>query len=126
MSGLNITQRRVGDVVILDQDGKIALGETNRSLHDSLKGLAESDDLTACCPRGAPVIQWPADMTTTARIERVEAPRAQSPYHQGRRMADRRRRRRIVAVFAAALSRLAPDLAHMGAGDGAVACFRRW
>ena len=44
MSGLNITQRRVGDVVILDLDGKIALGETNRSLHESLRSLAESDD----------------------------------------------------------------------------------
>ncbi len=44
MSGLNITQRRVGGVVILDLDGKIALGETNRSLHESLKGLAESDE----------------------------------------------------------------------------------
>ena len=44
MSGLNITQRRVGGVVILDLDGKIALGETNRSLHESLKVLAESDE----------------------------------------------------------------------------------
>ena len=44
MSGLNITQRRVVGVVILDLDGKIALGETNRSLHESLKGLAESDE----------------------------------------------------------------------------------
>ncbi len=44
MSSLNITQRRVGDVVILDLDGKIALGETNRSLHESLRGLAESND----------------------------------------------------------------------------------
>ena len=44
MSGLNITQRRVGGVVILDLDGKIALGETNRSLHESLRQLAESDD----------------------------------------------------------------------------------
>jgi anti-sigma B factor antagonist len=44
MSGLNITQRRVSDVVILDLDGKIALGETNRSLHNSLRGLAESND----------------------------------------------------------------------------------
>ena len=44
MSGLNITQRRFGGVVILDLDGKIALGETNRSLHESLKGLAESDE----------------------------------------------------------------------------------
>ena len=44
MSGLNITQRRVGDVVILDLDGKIALGETNRSLHESLRQLGESDD----------------------------------------------------------------------------------
>ena len=44
MSGLNITQRRVGDVVILDLDGKIALGETNRSLHESLRGLADSNE----------------------------------------------------------------------------------
>ena len=44
MSGLNITQRRAGDVVILDLDGKIALGETNRSLHESLRGLADSNE----------------------------------------------------------------------------------
>ncbi len=44
MSGLNITQRRVGGVVILDLDGKIALGETNRSLHESLRNLADSDE----------------------------------------------------------------------------------
>ena len=44
MSGLNITQRRFGGVVILDLDGKIALGETNRSLHESLRTLADSDE----------------------------------------------------------------------------------
>lgn len=44
MSGLNITQRRVDGVVILDLDGKIALGETNRSLHESLRGLADSNE----------------------------------------------------------------------------------
>lgn len=44
MSGLNITQRRVGGVVILDLDGKIALGDTNRSLHESLRGLADSNE----------------------------------------------------------------------------------
>jgi anti-sigma B factor antagonist len=44
MSGLNITQRRVGGIVILDLDGKIALGETNRNLHTTLKGLAESSE----------------------------------------------------------------------------------
>ena len=43
MSGLNITKRRVGGVVILDLDGKIALGETNRSLHEALRELGESN-----------------------------------------------------------------------------------
>ena len=43
MSGLNITQRRVGGVVILDLDGKIALGETNRNLHEALREIGESD-----------------------------------------------------------------------------------
>ena len=43
MSGLNITQRRVGGAAILDLDGKIALGETNRSLHEALRKLGESD-----------------------------------------------------------------------------------
>ena len=44
MSGLNIKQRRVGGVVVLDLDGKIALGETNRNLHETLKGLGAANE----------------------------------------------------------------------------------
>jgi anti-sigma B factor antagonist len=39
MSGLIIGQRKVGDVVVVDLDGKVSIGETNRQLHEALKAL---------------------------------------------------------------------------------------
>lgn len=39
MSNLNIAQRRVGDITIIDLEGKVTIGETNRQLHDALKRL---------------------------------------------------------------------------------------
>lgn len=39
MSSLSITQRPVRDIVILDLEGKILLGETNRQLHEALRQL---------------------------------------------------------------------------------------
>ena len=39
MSGLNITTRDVGDVVIVDLAGRITIGETNRQLHEALRVL---------------------------------------------------------------------------------------
>lgn len=41
MSALNITKRQLEGVVILDLSGKIALGETNRSFHESLRELVK-------------------------------------------------------------------------------------
>ena len=32
MSNLNIAQRRVGDITIIDLEGKVTIGETNRQL----------------------------------------------------------------------------------------------
>ena len=39
MSDLNISQRQSGNVTILDLGGKIALGESNRALHDAIRAL---------------------------------------------------------------------------------------
>ncbi len=39
MSELNISQRESGSVTIVDLGGKIALGESNRALHDSIRAL---------------------------------------------------------------------------------------
>ena len=39
MSTLNITGRQMDDVNILDLDGKILLGETNRQLHEAIYEL---------------------------------------------------------------------------------------
>jgi anti-sigma B factor antagonist len=39
MSDLNISQRQSGNVTIIDLSGKIALGESNRALHEAIRGL---------------------------------------------------------------------------------------
>lgn len=39
MSELNISNRQSGNVTILDLSGKIALGESNRALHDEIRDL---------------------------------------------------------------------------------------
>ncbi|MFL6467172.1 MAG: STAS domain-containing protein [Pyrinomonadaceae bacterium] len=39
MSSLSISKRQVGDVYILDLDGKILLGETNRQLNEAIYEL---------------------------------------------------------------------------------------
>ncbi|NOT47756.1 MAG: STAS domain-containing protein [Acidobacteria bacterium] len=39
MSGLNINKRQVNGVVVVDLDGRIALGESNTELHQSLRQL---------------------------------------------------------------------------------------
>lgn len=39
MSELNISNRKSGDVTIIDLAGKIALGESNRALHEAIRGL---------------------------------------------------------------------------------------
>ncbi len=39
MSNLTINQRQMGGVTIVDLDGRIALGESNTQLHQSLKQL---------------------------------------------------------------------------------------
>ncbi|HTH38422.1 MAG TPA: STAS domain-containing protein [Pyrinomonadaceae bacterium] len=39
MSGLTITNRQVQGIVIVDLDGKVALGETNSQLHEALRKL---------------------------------------------------------------------------------------
>ena len=39
MSNLTIGQRKVDDITIIDLDGKVALGETNRQLHEALRAL---------------------------------------------------------------------------------------
>ena len=39
MSNLTITQRREDDLTIIDLEGKVALGETNRQLHEALRAL---------------------------------------------------------------------------------------
>ena len=39
MSNLTIGQRVTGDITILDLEGRITLGETNRQLHEALRAL---------------------------------------------------------------------------------------
>jgi anti-sigma B factor antagonist len=39
MSDLNISNRQSGNVTIVDLSGKIALGESNRALHEAIRGL---------------------------------------------------------------------------------------
>lgn len=39
MSDLNISNRKSGSVMIVDLAGKIALGESNRALHEAIRGL---------------------------------------------------------------------------------------
>jgi len=39
MSELSISNRQSGDVTIVDLSGKIALGESNRALHEAIRGL---------------------------------------------------------------------------------------
>jgi len=43
MGELNITKRQVQGVVIIDLAGKIALGDSNRQLHDSIRELIQED-----------------------------------------------------------------------------------
>lgn len=44
MSDLNISTRKSGDVTIVDLSGKIALGESNRALHEAIKSMVEGGD----------------------------------------------------------------------------------
>jgi anti-sigma B factor antagonist len=44
MSNLNITTRRSGDVVILDLNGQIRLGESNINLHNAIRDLADAGE----------------------------------------------------------------------------------
>ncbi|HTH39074.1 MAG TPA: STAS domain-containing protein [Pyrinomonadaceae bacterium] len=37
MSGLNINKREVNGVLVMDLDGRVSLGETNRQLHEALR-----------------------------------------------------------------------------------------
>jgi len=39
MTSLTIQERQLGGVTIIDLDGKILIGETNRQLHDAIKTL---------------------------------------------------------------------------------------
>jgi anti-sigma B factor antagonist len=39
MSNLTITERRDDEITIIDLEGKVALGETNRQLHEALRAL---------------------------------------------------------------------------------------
>ncbi|MGQ0541415.1 MAG: STAS domain-containing protein [Blastocatellia bacterium] len=41
MGDLNITKRQIQGVVIVDLEGKIALGETNRQLHETIRLLVQ-------------------------------------------------------------------------------------
>jgi anti-sigma B factor antagonist len=43
MSNLTITKRQREGVVIVDLDGKIALGETNRQLHEAIRVLVQEN-----------------------------------------------------------------------------------
>ena len=38
MSGLNIGKREVDGILVMDLDGSVSLGETNRQLHEALRG----------------------------------------------------------------------------------------
>jgi len=42
MSDLNISTRQSGGVTIVDLSGKIALGESNRALHEAIKNLIDA------------------------------------------------------------------------------------
>lgn len=42
MSDLSISTRQSGGVTIVDLAGKIALGESNRALHDAIRGLTDN------------------------------------------------------------------------------------
>ena len=44
MNNLNIAERRIDSVVILDLEGKIRLGEGNLELHESLRRLVETGE----------------------------------------------------------------------------------
>lgn len=44
MSELNITKRKSGSVTIVDLGGKIALGESNRALHEAIRGLTSEGE----------------------------------------------------------------------------------
>lgn len=41
MSDLNISTRQTGGVTVVDLSGKIALGESNRALHDAIKNMID-------------------------------------------------------------------------------------
>jgi anti-sigma B factor antagonist len=44
MGDLNISKRQVNGVTVVDLAGKIALGESNRALHDELRELAQGSE----------------------------------------------------------------------------------
>lgn len=44
MDSLTITQRRAGDVVVLDLSGKITIGGTNQQLRDSIRRLVAENE----------------------------------------------------------------------------------
>lgn len=43
MSNLTITKRQLDDVVVVDLDGPIALGESNRQLHEAIRSLVQDE-----------------------------------------------------------------------------------
>lgn len=44
MSELNISTRKSGSITIVDLAGKIALGESNRALHEAIRGLTSEGE----------------------------------------------------------------------------------
>lgn len=44
MSELSISNRKSGDVTIIDLAGKIALGESNRALHEAIRALTAAGE----------------------------------------------------------------------------------
>jgi anti-sigma B factor antagonist len=44
MSELNISNRKSGSITIADLAGKIALGESNRALHEAIRGLTSAGE----------------------------------------------------------------------------------
>ena len=44
MSELSISNRKSGSVTIVDLSGKIALGESNRALHEAIRGLTANGE----------------------------------------------------------------------------------
>lgn len=42
MSNLSIGQRMIGDIAVIDLDGKVTIGETNRQLHEALRSLVNA------------------------------------------------------------------------------------